>query len=166
MLHAPFTIKAIVEVMKPHASKTIFDPACGTGGFLLVAQDYISAHNPNLDREQKQYLMNSTVKGKDIFDSVAPLCAMNLYMHGIGGEESPIDIGDALVSEPSDHYDMVLTNPPFGKKSSVTVTNGDGETNKEALTYSRNDFWAFLPQISSLTLSSMSGPSLKSRDLL
>ncbi len=135
-------IKAIVEVMRPQAGRTIFDPACGTGGFLLVAHDYISAHNPNLDREQKQFLMNGTVKGKDIVDSVARLCAMNLYLHGIGGEESPIDVGDALVSEPSDHYDMVLTNPPFGKKSSVTVTNGDGETNREALTYSRNDFWA------------------------
>ena len=135
-------IKAIVEVMRPQAGRTIFDPACGTGGFLLVAHDYISAHNPNLDREQKQFLMNGTVKGKDIVDSVARLCAMNLYLHGIGGEESPIDVGDALVSEPSEHYDMVLTNPPFGKKSSVTVTNGDGETNREALTYSRNDFWA------------------------
>jgi type I restriction enzyme M protein len=135
-------IKAIVEVMKPQAGRTIFDPACGTGGFLLVAHDYISAHNPNLDKEQKQFLMNGTVKGKDIVDSVARLCAMNLYLHGIGGEESPIDVGDALVSEPSEHYDMVLTNPPFGKKSSVTVTNGDGETNREALTYSRNDFWA------------------------
>jgi type I restriction enzyme M protein len=135
-------IKAIVEVMRPQAGRTIFDPACGTGGFLLVAHDYISSHNPNLNREQKQFLMNGTVKGKDIVDSVARLCAMNLYLHGIGGEESPIDVGDALVSEPSEHYDMVLTNPPFGKKSSVTVTNGDGETNREALTYSRNDFWA------------------------
>jgi type I restriction enzyme M protein len=135
-------IKAIVDVMKPQAGKTIFDPACGTGGFLLVAHDYISSHNPNLNKEQKLFLMNGTVKGKDIVDSVARLCAMNLYLHGIGGEESPIDVGDALVSEPSEHYDMVLTNPPFGKKSSVTVTNGDGETNREALTYSRNDFWA------------------------
>jgi type I restriction enzyme M protein len=67
---------------------------------------------------------------------------MNLYLHGIGSEESPIEVGDALVSEPSEHYDMVLTNPPFGKKSSVTVTNGDGSTDKESLTYSRNDFWA------------------------
>ena len=135
-------IKAIVEVMKPQAGKTIFDPACGTGGFLLVAYDYIFAHNKNLNKEQKLFLSNGTVKGKDIVDSVARLCAMNLYLHGIGGEESPIDVGDALVSEPSEHYDMVLTNPPFGKKSSVTVTNGDGETSKEALTYSRNDFWA------------------------
>jgi len=135
-------IRAIVEVMRPQAGLTIFDPACGTGGFLLVAHDYIAKTNPKLNKEQKQFLQLQTVRGKDIVDSVARLCAMNLYLHGIGGEDSPIDVGDALVSEPSDHYDMVLTNPPFGKKSSVTVTNGDGETNKEALTYSRNDFWA------------------------
>ena len=135
-------IKAVVEVMKPQAGMTIYDPACGTGGFLLVAYDYITSHNPTLDKEQILFLKDGTVKGKDIVDSVARLCAMNLYLHGIGGEESPIEVGDALVSEPSDHYDMVLTNPPFGKKSSITVTNGDGETSKETLTYSRNDFWA------------------------
>jgi Type I restriction-modification system methyltransferase subunit len=135
-------IKAIVEVMKPQAGMTIYDPACGTGGFLLIAHDYISAHNRNLNKEQKLFLQSGTVHGKDIADKVARLCAMNLYLHGIAGVESPIDVGDALVSEPSEHYDMVLTNPPFGKKSSVTITNGDGETNKEKLTYSRNDFWA------------------------
>ncbi len=135
-------IKAIVEVMKPQAGKTIFDPACGTGGFLLVAHDYIVKSNPKLNKEQIKFLMNDTVKGKDIVDSVARLCAMNLYLHGIGDEESPIEVGDALVSEPSEHYDMVLTNPPFGKKSSVTVSNGDGGSNKESLVYERPDFWA------------------------
>lgn len=135
-------IKAIVEVMKPQAGKTIFDPACGTGGFLLVAHDYIVKHNPKLNKDQIRFLQHETVKGRDIVDSVARLCAMNLYLHGIGGDESPIEVGDALVSEPSEHYDMVLTNPPFGKKSSVTVTNGDGSKDKESLTYSRNDFWA------------------------
>ena len=135
-------IKAIVEVMKPQAGMTIFDPACGTGGFLLVAHDYIAKTNPKLDKDQKQFLQLKTVRGRDIVDSVARLCAMNLYLHGIGGEESPIEVGDALVSEPSEHYDMVLTNPPFGKKSSVTVTNGDGGSNKESLVYERPDFWA------------------------
>jgi type I restriction enzyme M protein len=135
-------IKAIVEVMRPQAGITIFDPACGTGGFLLVAHDYIAKTNPKLNKEQKQFLQLKTVRGKDIVDSVARLCAMNLYLHGIGGDDSPIDVGDALVSEPSEHYDMVLTNPPFGKKSSVTVSNGDGGSNKESLVYERPDFWA------------------------
>ncbi len=135
-------IKAIVEVMKPQASTTIFDPACGTGGFLLVAHDYIAKTNPKLNKDQKQFLQLKTVRGRDIVDSVARLCAMNLYLHGIGGEDSPIDVGDALVSEPSEHFDMVLTNPPFGKKSSVTVSNGDRGSNKESLVYERPDFWA------------------------
>jgi len=135
-------IKAIVEVMRPQAGITIFDPACGTGGFLLVAHDYIAKTNPKLNKEQKQFLQLKAVRGRDIVDSVARLCAMNLYLHGIGGDDSPIDVGDALVSEPSEHYDMVLTNPPFGKKSSVTVSNGDGGSNKESLVYERSDFWA------------------------
>ncbi len=135
-------IKAIVEVMKPQAGITIFDPGCGTGGFLLVAHDYIAKTNPKLNKDQKQFLQLKTVRGRDIVDSVARLCAMNLYLHGIGGEDSPIDVGDALVSEPSEHFDMVLTNPPFGKKSSVTVSNGDGGSNKESLVYERPDFWA------------------------
>jgi type I restriction enzyme M protein len=135
-------IKAIVEVMKPQIGMTIYDPACGTGGFLLVAHDYISEHFKYLNNDQITFLRTKTIHGKDIVDSVARLCAMNLYLHGIGGNESPIEVGDALVSAPSENYDMVLTNPPFGKKSSITVTNGDGETSKEKLTYSRNDFWA------------------------
>jgi type I restriction enzyme M protein len=67
---------------------------------------------------------------------------MNLYLHGIGGEASPIEVGDALISDPGTRYDMVMTNPPFGKKSSITLTNGEGKADKEALTYERQDFWA------------------------
>jgi type I restriction enzyme M protein len=70
---------------------------------------------------------------------------MNLYLHGIDGEVDqpcPIETGDSLISDPGARYDMVLTNPPFGKKSSVTLTNGDGKADKEALTYERQDFWA------------------------
>jgi len=68
---------------------------------------------------------------------------MNLFLHGIGGEESPIRDGiDALAQTPSTFYDVVLTNPPFGKKSSITVVSEEGEETKEALTYYRDDFWA------------------------
>jgi len=67
---------------------------------------------------------------------------MNLYLHGIGGETSPIEVGDSLISDPGIRYDMVLTNPPFGKKSSITLTNNEGKADKEALTYERQDFWA------------------------
>ncbi len=84
-------IKAIVEVMKPAQNMTICDPACGTGGFLLAAHDYISK-NYSLDKEQKRFLKYETFKGKDIVDAVVRLCVMNLYLHGIGGEESPIEV--------------------------------------------------------------------------
>jgi type I restriction enzyme M protein len=133
-------IKAIVEVIKPEPGMTIYDPACGTGGFLLAAYEYISK-NYKLDKEQKKFLKYNTFFGKDIVDNVARLCVMNLYLHGIGGDESPIEVGDSLVSEPKKNYDIILTNPPFGKKSSITIVNGEGKADKESLVYERPDFW-------------------------
>jgi len=134
-------IKAMVEVMRPEPGMTINDPACGTGGFIIAAHDYISS-NYQLDVEQKRFLKQGTFSGKDIVDSVARLCAMNLYLRGIGGDQSPIEVGDSLISDPGTRYDIVLTNPPFGRKSSVTLTNSEGKADKEALTYERQDFWA------------------------
>jgi type I restriction enzyme M protein len=134
-------IKAIVEVMKPEPGMTIYDPACGTGGFLLSAHDYLS-HHYQLDKGQKAFLKLKTLSGKDIVDSVARLCAMNLYLHGIGGEQSPIEVGDSLMSDPGERYDIILTNPPFGKKSSITIINGEGKSDRESLVYERQDFWA------------------------
>ncbi len=134
-------IKAIVAVIRPEPMKTIGDPACGTGGFFLVAHDYIAKLYP-LDKEQKQFLKFNTIKGWEIVDSAARLCVMNLYLHGIGGEDSPIVVGDSLASDPGDRFDYVMTNPPFGKKSSITIVNGEGKAEKEVLTYERQDFWA------------------------
>jgi len=134
-------IRAMVEVMRPEPGMTVCDPACGTGGFLLAAHDYISK-NYSLDKDQKKFLKFETFTGKDIVDAVARLCVMNLYLHGIGGDESPIEVGDSLISDPGDRYDMVLTNPPFGKKSSITIVNGEGKADRESLVYERQDFWA------------------------
>ena len=136
-------IKAMVEVIRPEPGMTICDPACGTGGFLIAAHDYISnSKNYTLDKEQKKFLKFNTFKGKDIVDNVARLCVMNLYLHGIGGDESPIEVGDSLISDPGERFDIVLTNPPFGKKSSITIVNGEGKADKETLVYERQDFWA------------------------
>jgi len=134
-------IKAIIEVMRPEPEMTIYDPACGTGGFLIAAHDYISK-NYQLDVEQKKFLRYKTFSGKDIVDSVARLCVMNLYLHGIGRDESPIEVGDSLISDPGTRLDMVLTNPPFGKKSSITIVSDEGKADKESLIYERQDFWA------------------------
>jgi type I restriction enzyme M protein len=65
---------------------------------------------------------------------------MNLYLHGIGGDESPIIVGDSLISDPGNRFDMILTNPPFGKKSSITIGNGEGKASQES-SYERPDFW-------------------------
>jgi len=67
---------------------------------------------------------------------------MNLYLHGIGGDQSPVETTDTLASPSSTNYDIVLTNPPFGKKSSITVINEEGEETKEKAIYYREDFWA------------------------
>ncbi len=133
-------IRAIVNVMKPEPGMAIYDPACGTGGFLLATHDFIS-RNFNLDRDQKRFLKLDALRGKDIVDGVARLCIMNLYLHGIGGDESPITVGDSLIADPGSRYDMVLTNPPFGRKSSMTIANGEGKATKESLVYERDDFW-------------------------
>ena len=131
-------IKAIVEVMHPEPGMTICDPACGTGGFLLAAHDYISETYP-LDIEQKRFLKSGALKGKDVVDGVVRLCVMNLYLHGI---ESPVECGDSLIADPGDRYHTVLTNPPFGKKSSYTIFNGEGKSDRETQVYERQDFWA------------------------
>lgn len=136
-------IAAIVDVIAPQPDQTICDPACGTGGFLLAAHDYISKHH-QLSREQKKNLKNGTLFGVELVDSVARLCAMNMMLHGIGdenAEELPISTRDALINKHGE-YDIVLANPPFGKKSSVTFVNEEGEQEKESLTIHRDDFWA------------------------
>ncbi len=134
-------IRAIVDVMRPTPGRTIFDPACGTGGFLLAAHEYISRHC-NLDKDEKKHLRFDALKGVEIVDNTARLCAMNLYLHGIGGDNCPVKVGDSLSGKPPDACEMVLTNPPFGKKSSVTVINEEGEKTKESLVIRRDDFWA------------------------
>jgi type I restriction enzyme M protein len=137
-------IKAIVNVMRPEPGVTICDPACGTGGFLLAAHDNIVSSNPLLDPDEKQHLRYEALHGWEIVDNTARLCAMNLLLHGIGAAdaESPIRVDDALKADPGDRFEMVLTNPPFGRKSSVTVVGADGEAKREDLTVVRDDFWA------------------------
>jgi type I restriction enzyme M protein len=137
-------IRAIVDVMSPEPGMRICDPACGTGGFLLAAHEYTSHNYPYLDRDEKRHLRFDALHGVDIVDTVARLCVMNLLLHGIGAEdaESPIAVDDSLRGDPGDRYEMVLTNPPFGKKSSMTVVNAEGETEREDLVIVRDDFWA------------------------
>lgn len=137
-------IKVMVEWIRPEPKKTIGDPACGTGGFFLATYDFISDEkNFKLDKSEKEFLKYKTFYGWEIVPNTARLCLMNLYLHNIGdlNSEPPITRADSLLASPSKKFDCVLTNPPFGRKSSLTITNEDGTQRKEALTYERQDFW-------------------------
>jgi type I restriction enzyme M protein len=136
-------IAAMVQCMKPEPSKTMADPACGTGGFFLAYYDYLTK-NFKLDKAEKEFIKYKTFKGWEIVANTARLCLMNLFLHNIGDMNSvpPITRNDSLISDPGERFDYILTNPPFGKKSSTTITNEDGEQKREALSYNRQDFWA------------------------
>lgn len=137
-------IKAMVECIRPEPKKTIADPACGTGGFFLAAYDFISDEKKfKLDKSEKEFLKFKTFSGWEIVANTARLCLMNLYLHNIGdlNSEPPIERADSLLVSPATKFDYVLTNPPFGKKSSMTITNEDGTQSKDTLTYERQDFW-------------------------
>jgi type I restriction enzyme M protein len=121
---------------------TIADPACGTGGFFLGAYDFI-ANNYNLDKQEKEFLKKHTFAGNEIVANTRRLALMNLFLHNIGDltGDSVIFPQDALIADSGQRFDYVLANPPFGKRSSMTFTNDDGDQEKEDLTYNRQDFW-------------------------
>jgi type I restriction enzyme M protein len=134
-------IQAMVTVLRPVVGETVHDPACGTGGFLLAAYEYLKRPDaPPMDRAQQRRLREATFSGVDIVDEVVRLAAMNLYLHGIGHAESPIQAADALALEPTERFDVILTNPPFGKKSSYRVVGEDGAMDSEREDYERGDF--------------------------
>jgi type I restriction enzyme M protein len=133
-------IQAMVTVVDPRLKETVHDPACGTGGFLLSAYDYMKRQSGAQDRALQRKLREQTFTGADIVDEVVRLCAMNLYLHGIGNGDSPIRSADALATDPGERYDVILTNPPFGKKSSYKVIGEDGEVDTEREDYEREDF--------------------------
>ncbi|MGV0981412.1 MAG: N-6 DNA methylase [Polynucleobacter sp.] len=136
-------IKTMVECVRPEPSKTIADPAAGTGGFFLAAYDFlVSTHQMN--QAQKAFLKRETFFGNEIVAGTRRLALMNMFLHNIGeiDGESMISPNDALVSDSGKRFDYVLANPPFGKKSSMSFTNDEGEQEKDELTYNRQDFWA------------------------
>lgn len=138
-------IQAICEVMQPTPEDHICDPAAGTGGFLCAAYNYVlDRFEKKLDRDQKRAVREELVEGMELTNKVGRLCAMNLYLHGIGSEQKiVVHTGhDSLAAPWSKEYSMVLTNPPFGKKSSTTFVNEDtGEAEKEDQVIVRQDFW-------------------------
>jgi type I restriction enzyme M protein len=118
----------------------ISDPACGTGGFLLAAFDYLKSRTATA--KEAVYLRTKALHGVDLVPNVARLCAMNLFLHGIGTDHNypVISISDSLELK-ADPVDMVLTNPPFGKKSSFTIIGAGGKNQTDKISYERRDFW-------------------------
>ena len=136
-------INTMVKCVRPEAGKTIADPCCGSGGFLLAAKDFITK-SFSLNRNDKEFLKYHTFRGWEIVQSTYRLCLMNLFLHNISDFEGipPITRNDSLLSDPGERFDYVLTNPPFGKKSALTFTNEEGEQEQEDLVYNRQDFCA------------------------
>jgi type I restriction enzyme M protein len=136
-------IQAMVDCIAPKPGEVICDPACGTGGFLFSAHQYLTQHYPDLTRDQKRHLKEGAFRGWELVQATARVCAMNLMLHGIGSEKSvPVKVADALAADPGERFDVVLANPPFGKKSSTMIVGEDGRTSTEKDIVERDDFWA------------------------
>jgi type I restriction enzyme M protein len=136
-------ISAMVDVIQPTVKDTVVDPACGTGGFLLAAYAYASQDAENLTPDEKVHLRDTFVSGVELVDGTARLAAMNMLLHGMGSADgpSPIEVRDALTADPGQRWSVVLANPPFGTKSSVTMIGDDGKKTKDNLEIVRDDFW-------------------------
>ena len=107
-------IKAMVDVTNPKITETVCDPACGTGGFLLAAFDHMKRESQ--DRRKQMFLKTEALTGCDITPLVVTLASMNLYLHGVGIDSSPVKCEDSLEKEPMRLYDVILANPPFGTR--------------------------------------------------
>ena len=138
-------IDAIVECVNPMVGEVVSDPACGTAGFLLSAHDHMSSSKKSLTKAEQHHLRTKAVRGVELVEEVARLATMNLLLHGVSADSDddlPISRADSLASPPARQVDVVLTNPPFGVKGSVTYSK-DGKTRRTAddLTARRPDFW-------------------------
>ena len=112
-------IQAMVDVARPQIGETVCDPACGTGGFLLAAYDYMKPQSS--DKAKQDFLRNNALYGYDNTALVVTLASMNLYLHGIGTDRSPIICQDSLEKVPSTLVDVILANPPFGTRPAGSV---------------------------------------------
>jgi type I restriction enzyme M protein len=136
-------IAAMVDCVQPQPSDTVVDPACGTGGFLLAAHAYAAKDAEDLNPDERDHLRDKFISGTELVDGTARLAAMNLLLHGIGKPdgESLVRVGDSLTADPGQRYSVVLANPPFGRKSSVTMIGADGKESRDDLEIARDDFW-------------------------
>jgi len=128
-------IRYIVQLVNPKIGETVFDPACGSGGFLLAAYEWIKLQNSDpklieeyngvkrgpgdkLNKNQWQFLQHETFFGQDVDPEMVRLTLMNFFLHGL--EESDVKRKDTVAGAEEEEglirYDVVLTNPPFAGK--------------------------------------------------
>ena len=112
-------ISAIVDVIDPKITETVADPCCGTGGFLLAAYEHMRKQSK--DVEKQKFLKSNALYGADNTSLVVTLASMNLYLHDIGVNKSPIAYKDSLIETTDDLYQVVMTNPPFGTRPQGSV---------------------------------------------
>jgi len=110
--------------------------------FLLAAHDYVTHHHGrDLDPDQKKHLRQAFARGWELVPATARLCIMNVFLHGINAAPCPVTSGlDSLAGDPGERFSMVLTNPPFGKKSSISIVTEEGQLEKADHSYERQDF--------------------------
>lgn len=124
-------IQSIVRVMKPDPRGkpdfTVIDPACGSGGFLMVAWEWLYAVAKGaFDRREIGRIKTKTYFGQDLVARPRRLALMNLYLHGLTPR---IYLGDTIYEpERGDRYDVILTNPPFGNKGANQAPDRDDFT--------------------------------------
>ena len=135
-------IAAMVDCVQPTVRDTVVDPAAGTAGFLLEAYRHAAEHAEQLTPTERDHLRDGFAHGFEIHDGTARLAAMNLILHGMGKPigESPIEVRDALIALPARRWSVVLSNPPFGRKSSLTMVGADGREAREDREIERQDF--------------------------
>lgn len=135
-------IAAMVDCVQPTVADSVVDPACGTGGFLLGAHEYASRGAESMTPPEREHLRNSFVHGTELVDGTARLAAMNLLLHGIGeaNGDSLIEVKDSLAADPGERWSVVLANPPFGTKSSLTMVGADGREATDDRAVERQDF--------------------------
>jgi N-6 DNA Methylase len=119
-------VRAMMTCLRPKPGEKVADPACGTGGFLLAAHEWIVDHHiAEMDADDRRFLRDEAMHGSEIVDGTARLCAMNLLLHGIGtpSGKSLVTVADALRGDPGLRVAVIAANPPFGRKSSMTMVN-------------------------------------------
>ena len=117
-------VRAMVRIVDPHPGETVYDPCCGTGGFLAQAYEQMAhALGDSVSATDLERLKHDTFFGREKENLVFPIALANLVLHGIdqpnlwhGNTLSGAPTYDALFEQAPATFDVILTNPPFGGK--------------------------------------------------